>query len=106
MKGEVARLHKEIMESHKVLKKRNKTLAKVVYLQMASRNLLYPHIKFDTKEFVAKRGKKSSPSVPPIKEAMRILGCNHRTAQDYVHFLEVLEKIDELSTVIMMTPLG
>lgn len=100
-KRHAKQLDKEILHIVDVLKKRNKTLARVLRLELVSRFGF-----LDKQKFQPKRGKKPSSLVPSIKEAMHILGVNHRTAQDYVHFLEALRKIDEVSRIRMKLAAG
>jgi len=79
--SEVKESSQEALRLFKIVAKRNKTLAKLLYLDMASKNLLSDE-PLDFKEFQAKRGRKETIDLP-LKLIMGILQVSHRTAQDY-----------------------
>ena len=89
---EIGRLSDEVLKIGKVLRKRSRTLNRLLILKVTSLNLLdsYP---FNPYDFEAKRGRKSKSF--PIKGVMHILEVSHRTAQDYVRILRALDLIDE-----------
>ena len=72
--------------------KRNKTLAKLLLLKMASCNL-FSDKEWDWDKFQAERGKKEHMDMP-LKAIMDVLGVTHRTAQDYQRTRKALYHID------------
>lgn len=73
-----------------VVKQRNKSLANLIELMYFLR---YAPVLTNIKEYVPKRGKKSEI---PLNLVMDELNVSHRTAQDYVRTVLILDKLFDL----------
>lgn len=82
----------EFQRKLKILCKRNRTLARYIYLQAYSfGSLEYPEmIQKDPNEYQPKRGKKQQKTFP-IKLVQEALKCSHRQAMVY-HLAGLLEE--------------
>lgn len=84
----------KLVDKLAVLSRRNRTLARLVFVKMAAYNL-FSDSNYDVHNFQAKRGKKETQSFP-LKEIMDILKCSHRTAQAYNLAFKLLDDCERL----------
>ena len=78
----------------KLLRKRNRTLARLVLLRAVGFNL-FPNEHFLPETYQAKRGKKEHEELP-LKEIMAILHISHRQAQAYQQAMLLLNRTETL----------
>jgi hypothetical protein len=83
-------MRQKIQQTTHIVKQRNKSLANLIELMFYLRYapvLLYVH------EYIPKRGKKTEI---PLNLVIDVLQVSHRTAQDYVRTILILDELFDL----------
>ena len=89
----------EFMRRYLILKKRNRTLSRLVYFHAWIKGLMTDDMPFSLEDMRNRRGRKLKRDTFPAKLIMNALGISRRQAETYQMALRLMDDLDEMNAV-------